>query len=262
MNPILKIDDVHKTLRGLKVLRGATLEVMPHEVVGLIGGSGEGKSVLLKHAAGLMRPDHGHVYVDGDDLCCLSRRHKQSFYDRLGFLFQNGALFDSLSVYENITFPLREQGLGEQEIRERIRTVLGHVGLEGSEEKLPGQLSGGMLKRAALARALIKFPEIMLFDEPTTGLDPLIVRTIHNLIHSCQRELNYAGIIVTHEIPAIFGLVQKVAFLYEGRIRFYGTPEEVHQTNDPVLREFIDSATMTEDPVTWHGCLGTNNGGA
>ncbi|MBW2101187.1 MAG: ATP-binding cassette domain-containing protein, partial [Deltaproteobacteria bacterium] len=172
---MIEIREVYKSFDGNEVLRGVNLSIRKGEVVALIGGSGEGKSVLLKHIAGLMRPDRGRVVVDGKDLEGLKGRALIELRSRLGFLFQGGALFDSLTVFENVAFPLKEKTrLSDDVIRERVLKELENVGLSGAEYKYPSQISGGMVKRAALARALVSEPEIMLFDEPTTGLDPVI----------------------------------------------------------------------------------------
>jgi len=200
---MIRVEDLHKSFDGAKVLRGASFSVGKGEILALIGRSGYGKSVLLKHV-------------------------------------QSGALFDSMTVFDNIAFPLREKtNLEERKIREKVQSELEQVGLMGSEEKYPSQISGGMIKRASLARALVQEPEIMLFDEPTTGLDPLTGQTILNLIDSCHRRLGFTGIIVTHEIPRIFEIVDKVAMLHDGVIQFQGTPEEITASEDPIVCAFL-----------------------
>ena len=166
---MIRIEDLHKSFNGNAVLKGISLEIQKGEVIALIGGSGEGKSVLLKHIAGLMKPDHGRVLVDGNDIASSRGKYLNALRAKLGFLFQGGALFDSMTVFENIAFPLKEKTrVGKQEVRDRVLKELSSVGLSGSEDKFPSQISGGMVKRAALARALVVDPEIMLFDEPTT----------------------------------------------------------------------------------------------
>lgn len=240
---MITIDNLHKSFGGVEVLKGASLEVLDGEIVALIGPSGDGKSVLLKHVAGLLRPDSGRIIFNGKDLCTLRRAELSDLRSRFGFLFQNGALFDSMTIYDNVAFPLREKSsLSEKEIRERVLSELEQVGLTGSDDKFPAQLSGGMSKRAALARALVSSPEIMLFDEPTTGLDPIIVHSIHALIAATHKRLGFSGIVVSHAIPAIFAFVQKVAVLHGGVIRFVGTPKEIFETNDAVVRDFIRSS--------------------
>ena len=244
---MITIDKLYKAFGGVEVLKGASLEIPDGEVVALIGPSGEGKSVLLKHVAGLMRPDSGRIVFNGKDLFGLGRAELVSLRSRFGFLFQNGALFDSMTVYDNVAFPLREKTrLSEKEIREQVLAELEQVGLTGAEDKFPAQLSGGMAKRAALARALIRSPEIMLFDEPTTGLDPIIVHSIHALIASTHKRFGFSGIVVSHAIPGVFAFVQKVAVLYGGVIRFMGTPKEIFETDDAVVRDFIQGSLPTE----------------
>lgn len=245
-------ENIHKTLNGQEVLRGASLRIEDGEMVALIGSSGEGKTVLLKHLAGFFQPDEGRVLVDGTDMCCLRGRELEELRSHLGFLFQGGALFLSMTVYENIAFPLQEKTeLSEEEIHDRVMEELRHVGMEGTEAKYPAELSGGMAKRVALARSLIQSPRIMLFDEPTTGLDPIIVHRIHNLINSMRDRLNLTSVIVTHEIPSIFSIVDKVAMLHEGVIRFMGTPEEVLECDDDIVRDFIEGSMPP--PEYWIG---------
>lgn len=209
-------------------------------ILALIGRSGYGKSVLLKHVAGLMKPDSGRVLVDGHDMSRLRGRDLLAIRNRLGFLFQSGALFDSMSIFDNVAFPLREKTrMKEKEIRERVLKELEQVGLLGAEEKFPSQLSGGMVKRASLARALMGEPEIMLFDEPTTGLDPLTGQTILDLIDACHGRLKFTGIIITHEVPKVFEVVDRVAMIDEGRIVFQGTPEEILRSDNPTVKSFV-----------------------
>lgn len=237
---MITVENLRKSFDGVAVIKGASLAVADGEVVALIGPSGDGKSVFLKHVAGLLRPDSGRIVFNGEDLWSLRRAKLAQLRSRFGFLFQNGALLDSMTVFDNVAFPLREKTrMKEAEIRTRVLGELGLVGLTGDEDKFPAQLSGGMARRTALARALIRSPEIMLFDEPTTGLDPIIVHSIHALIASTHKRLGFGGIVVSHEIPEVFAFVQKVAVLYEGVIRFVGTPKEIFATKDTVVRDFI-----------------------
>jgi phospholipid/cholesterol/gamma-HCH transport system ATP-binding protein len=237
---MIKVEDLYKSFDGLDVLQGLDLEVGKGRILALIGRSGYGKSVLLKHVAGLMKPDSGRVLVDGHDMCCLRGRDLLALRNRLGFLFQSGALFDSMSIFDNVAFPLREKTkLRAKEIRDRVMVELEQVGLLGAEEKFPSQLSGGMVKRASLARELVGEPEIMLFDEPTTGLDPLTAQTILDLIDSCHERLKFTGIIVTHEVPKIFEVVDTVAMIDEGRIVFQGTPEEILESENSTVKSFV-----------------------
>jgi len=240
VDDMIRVENLHKSFDSVGVLKGISLEVEKGEILALIGRSGYGKSVLLKHVAGLMRPDQGRVLVDGNDMCCLKGKDLLRLRNRLGFLFQSGALFDSMTVFDNVAFPLREKTrLSEEKIKERVLYELDQVGLIGSEQKYASQISGGMVKRAALARALVEEPEIMLFDEPTTGLDPMTGQTILNLIDSCHGRLRFTGIIVTHEIPRVFEIVDKVAMVQDGLILFEGTPEEIMASTDPVVQVFL-----------------------
>jgi phospholipid/cholesterol/gamma-HCH transport system ATP-binding protein len=247
---MIKVEDLHKSFDSLKVLQGASFQVAKGEILALIGRSGYGKSVLLKHVAGLIRPDRGHVFIDDNDICCLRGKRLEEVRSRFGFVFQSGALFDSLTVFENIAFPLQEKTeLSDQEIREKVLSFLDQVGLVGAENKYPAQISGGMVKRTALARALVRNPEIMLFDEPTTGLDPIISHTILNLLDSCHKRFGFTGILVTHEIPEVFQIVQKVALLYEGKILTVGSPAEILESKDPIVRQFITGSI--EGPIQY-----------
>ncbi len=240
---MIEMENLHKSFENLEVLKGVSLRVERGEILGLIGGSGHGKTVILKHVAGLIRPDRGHVYIDGKDVYRLRGDELQELRSRLGFLFQSGALFSSLTVYDNVAFPLREKTrLGEEEIRKKVITVLEQVGLRGAEDKYPAQISGGMIKRTALARSLVRNPEIMLFDEPTTGLDPVMAHTILDLVTSIHKDLRFTGIIVSHELSRVFQTVQKVAMLHEGVILFVGTPQEIMVSRDPVVQQFITEA--------------------
>jgi phospholipid/cholesterol/gamma-HCH transport system ATP-binding protein len=248
---MIRIEDIYKSFDGLEVLRGVSFQVEKGEILALIGRSGYGKSVLLKHVAGLIRPDRGHVFIEANDMCCLKGKNLEAIRSRFGFLFQNGALFDSLTVYENVAFPLREKTrLREEEIRKRVLNMLDQVDLIGAENKYPAQISGGMVKRTALARSLIRDPEIMLFDEPTTGLDPIIACAILNLIESLHQRLRFTGILVTHEIPNVFGFVQKVAMLHEGRILTVEPPEKMQSSRDPTIQQFITGCV--QGPIRYH----------
>ncbi len=227
------------------MLRGISCEIRRGEILALIGGSGHGKSVILKHIAGLLKPDRGRVLIDGVDIYSLKTAELEQVRSRFGFLFQSGALFSSLTVFDNVAFPLREKTrLAETKVRERVLSVLDQVGLKGAEDKYPAQLSGGMIKRTALARSLVKTPDIMFFDEPTTGLDPVIAHTILDLIQSLHQSLGFTGIIVTHELARVFRIVGRVALLYDGVIRFIGTPDEILASSDAVVRQFISGTTQ------------------
>ena len=198
-----------------------------------------------------MRPDRGRIWIDNKEIGSLRGRGLEEVRGRFGFVFQNGALFDSLTIFENVAFPLREKtNLSEQEIKNKVTSILDDVGLTGAENKYPAQISGGMIRRAGLARSLVRNPEIILFDEPTTGLDPIIGHAILNLINSCHRQFGFTGILVTHEIPGAFEIVQKVAMLHEGKILIVAPPQEIVSSNDPIVQQFITG--NMEGPIQYH----------
>ncbi len=237
---MIQILDLHKAFGRQPVLRGVSLDVPEGEILAIIGSSGCGKSVLLKHLIGLLQPDRGRVLVNGADLTALRGRALNRAREHFGVLFQGGALFDSLTVLENAAFPLREKTrLTPAVILERAKAELAAVGLAGMEHKYPAEISGGMRKRVALARAMVTDPEIVLFDEPTTGLDPIMVRTIHGLIAAAHRRSGFTGILVSHEIPEIFEVVDRVAMLHGGRIIACGTPTEIQGAAHPAVQAFI-----------------------
>jgi len=237
---VIRTVNLHKSFGRQRVLAGVNLEIPDGALYVIIGSSGAGKSCLLKHFIGLLQPDQGEVWVDGEEVSTLRGRALNSVRARFGMLFQGGALFDSLTVYDNVAFPLREKTrLSEAVIRERVHEQLAQVGLSGVNHKFPSELSGGMRKRAALARALVSQPEILLFDEPTTGLDPIRVNAIHQLILDLHRLLHFTAVIVSHEIPEIFSLATHVAMLHGGVIVATGTPAEIQASPDPVVQQFI-----------------------
>jgi phospholipid/cholesterol/gamma-HCH transport system ATP-binding protein len=237
---MIKLVGVKKTLGGQPVLQGVDLTIPPGKLTTIIGRSGEGKSVLLKHMIGLLQPDEGEVWVDGTDISRLRGRALNEVRERFAMLFQGAALFDSLTVFENVAFPLREKlRMKGAEVTRRVEEKLEQVGLAGMGHKFPAELSGGMRKRAGLARALVMQPEIILFDEPTTGLDPLMVKSIHDLITGMQRKFGFTAVMVSHEIPEIFGISDYVAILKRGKIAAMAAPLEFQRVTDPEIREFI-----------------------
>ncbi|TKB82122.1 MAG: ABC transporter ATP-binding protein [Nitrospira sp.] len=237
---MIKLVGVEKTLGGQKVLRGVTLSIPAGKLTTIIGPSGEGKSVLLKHMIGLMKPDRGEVWVGNEEISRLRGEALNTARKRFSMLFQGAALFDSLTVTDNVAFPLREKlHLPEKEVARRVGERLEQVGLAGMGHKYPSELSGGMKKRAGLARALVMEPEIVLFDEPTTGLDPLMAHTIHALISSTQRRFGFTAVMVSHEIPEVFLISDWVAMLKSGRIAAMAPAAEFINTTDPEVREFI-----------------------
>ena len=245
---MIRLVNLHKSFGRQNVLTGVNLEIPDHAIYVIVGGSGVGKSCLLKHLIGLMRPDNGQVWVDDVEITALGRRALNRIRNRFGMLFQGGALFDSMSVYDNLAFPLREKThKGEVEIRAKVHERLAQVGLAGVDDKFPSELSGGMQKRAALARALVSDPEILLFDEPTTGLDPIRVNAIHQLILDLHRMLGFTAVIVSHEIPEVFSLATQLAMLHQGVIIESGSPADIQASNNPVVQQFING--QIEGPV-------------
>ena len=245
---MIRVVDLYKSFGSQRVLAGVNLEIPDGTICVVIGGSGAGKSCLLKHFIGLLRPDHGEVWVDDVELSALRGRALNRVRNRFGMLFQGGALFDSLSVYDNVAFPLREKTrLSEAVIQQKVHERLAQVGLSGVDDKFPSELSGGMRKRVALARALVSEPEILLFDEPTTGLDPIRVNAIHRLILDLHQLLHFTAVVVSHEIPEIFSVATQVAMLHEGMIIATGTPSEIQASPNPVVQQFISGST--EGPI-------------
>ena len=237
---MIRVQGLHKRFGAQPVLRGLDLDIATGEIMVVIGRSGGGKSVLLKHLIGLLRPDAGAVLVDGTDVTRLRGRELDRVRERYGVVFQGGALFDSMSVYDNVAFPLRERSrLGAAEIRGRVEEKLDQVGLAEMGHKNPAEISGGMRKRVAIARALVTEPEIVFFDEPTTGLDPILVNTIHHLIVELHRKFRFTAVMVSHEIPEIFEIADRVAMLHEGVIVEVGPPEALRASANPVVQHFI-----------------------
>ncbi len=232
---------LHKGFGSKPVLRGVDLSVPRGQTVVVLGGSGSGKSVLIKHTIGLHHPDRGNVWVDGTDITDLEEEQLQEARKKVGMLFQAGALFDSMTVYDNVSFALHEHTDWEEErIAERVHEVLGLVELEQVDDLMPADLSGGMRKRVALARASALAPQAILYDEPTTGLDPITASAINRLIRGLQQRLGVSSIVVTHDIHSAFTVGDRVAFLHEGKIRFDGTVEEARRTEEPLLRTFLE----------------------
>jgi len=244
---MIRLNNLWKSFGSQEVLRGVSLDVKQGEFAALIGGSGGGKSLLLKLIVGLLKPDRGEIWVAGEDISALSKGQLEALRSRIGFVFQGGALFDSMTVYDNVAFPLREKtSLGEKHIREKVMNQLELVGLRDAEHKFAAQLSGGMLKRVALARALVRDPEILLFDEPTTGLDPVVSRAVLDLFGEVHQRLKLTGILVSHEIPRIFEIVQKVAMLSEGRIVAVETRDRLGASTNAVIQQFVNGQTPAQ----------------
>lgn len=240
MSDFIVYKDLRKSFGSKEVLKGIDLSIQKGETVVILGGSGSGKSVLIRHTIGLHRPDSGEVWVDGTEISGFSEDDLMPVRTKIGMLFQGGALFDSMDVYENIAYALREHtDMTEEQISGRVREVLDLVELESVESLAPSDLSGGMRKRVALGRAIALSPQGILYDEPTTGLDPITATAINNLIRTLQRALNVTSVVVTHDIKSAFTVGDRVAFLYDGKLRFVGTMDESRQSTDPRLQEFL-----------------------
>ena len=240
VSSMLTVCDLMKTIDGQEILRGVDLDVAHGETLAIIGRSGGGKSVLLKHLVGLMQPDGGEIWIEGQNITELNERQLGAIRQKIGILFQGAALFDSMTVAENIAFPLREAGERNPKVlREKVREMLDVVELEGQEEKMPESLSGGMKKRVGLARSIIRRPKCVLYDEPTSGLDPVVADSINRLIRRLQKRLGMTSIVVTHDMKSAFDVANHIAYLHEGRIYFYGVPIQFQQTSDPILQDFL-----------------------
>ena len=237
---MIAVRSLAKKIGEQEILRGVDLEVARGETLAIIGRSGGGKSVLLKHLVGLMEPDAGEIWVEGQNIIGLTERQLGAVREKIGILFQGAALFDSMTVAENIAFPLREAGERNPKVlREKVREMLDVVELDGQEEKMPESLSGGMKKRVGLARSIVRRPSCVLYDEPTSGLDPVVSDSINRLIRRLQKRLGMTSVVVTHDMKSAFDVANHVAYLHEGRIYFYGTPNQLQQTSDPILQDFL-----------------------
>jgi phospholipid/cholesterol/gamma-HCH transport system ATP-binding protein len=244
----VEFEDVHKSFGEKKVLSGISFDVHRGETMVVLGGSGSGKSVLIRHIIGLHRPDRGHVFVDGEDIVDYDEEELIPVRQKVAMLFQGGALFDSMNVLENVAYGLREHtDLGDDRIREIVRDKLAVVGLEDVEELMPAELSGGMKKRVALARSIAMDPRCILYDEPTTGLDPVTANTINEMIRDLQRRLQVTSVVVTHDIASAFLVGDRIAYLYEGRMHFVGTVDEAKVSREPRLRHFLSGGREVSD---------------
>src|SRR5256885_776557 len=237
---MIKVRGLAKRIGPQEILRGVDLIVAKGETLVIIGRSGVGKSVLLKHLIGLMTPDAGEIWIDGENIIGLTERKLAPIRLKIGILFQSGALFDSMTVKENIAFPLEEAGERDPEkIAEKVREILEVIELEGEEEKMPVNLSGGMKKRVGLARSIIRRPSCVLYDEPTAGLDPVVSDSINRLIRRLQKRFGVTSIVVTHDMKSAFHIADHIAYLHEGRIYFYGTTDEMQRSHDPIIQDFL-----------------------
>jgi len=246
---MIEISGLHKSLAGHKVLNGVHLKIEKGKTCVIIGRSGCGKSVLLKHIVGILKPDKGKVVIDGQDVTTLKQKELNALRLRMGMVFQGGALFDSMTVGENVGFGLIEhENIPHRELLERIESSLAMVNLHGIGNLMPSELSGGMRKRVALARAICIKPEIILYDEPTTGVDPITADSINELIRSMHDKLKITSIVVTHDMKSAYKVADKIAMLYQGRIIAEGTSGEIQNTKNPVVHQFING--LAQGPIT------------
>ena len=237
---VIDVQDLYKSFNGFGVLKGISLQMHEGTTTVVLGGSGSGKTVLMKHIMGLFKPDRGRVIVDGQDVSHMSRQELATFRERMGMVFQSSALFDSMTVGDNCAFPLREHTrMTEEEVREVVRKKMAIFGLKDIEEKFPADLSGGMRKRVGLARAIIRDPKIVLYDEPTTGLDPLTTESVDEMIIHARERLQVTSVVISHDIGSAFHIADRIAVINEGRIVEEGTPAEVRKTQEPFTRQFL-----------------------
>ncbi|WP_265823740.1 ABC transporter ATP-binding protein [Geovibrio ferrireducens] len=244
----IELKDVHKSFGEYKIHKGINIQVHKNAITYIIGPSGTGKSVLLKQMCGLMPPTKGDVLVDGRSIVGLKGKELLELRKKFGILFQNAALFDSMTVFENVAFPLSEHTkLSKKQIHDIVIEKLRLVGLRNIENKLPSELSGGMKKRVGLARAIALEPAIILYDEPTTGLDPIMCDVVDNLINDTQKELKITSVVISHDIDSALKIADYIAMLYDGKVVLFGTPDEFKSTDNPYVRQFL-SASM-EGPI-------------
>ena len=246
---MIKIEGLWKSFSGNEVLRGLDLEIRDGETIVIIGQSGGGKSVLLKHLCGLLKPDRGRVLVDGTDIVPLGEEELTPIRKQFGFLFQGAALFDSMTLYDNVAFPLREERRAESEVHQRVEQALKIVDLLEAQDKKPAELSGGMRKRAGLARAVVANPKYILYDEPTTGLDPIRADNINEMVLRLHDKLHVTGVVVTHDMVSAYKIADRIAMLHEGRIHMVGTPKEIQATQDPIVKQFITGVSDAHQEV-------------
>ncbi len=240
--PVIQLININKTFGSQRVLRGMNLSISEGKTTIIVGGSGQGKSVIIKHILGLIQPDSGEVLVYGKDINKISKKELRGIRTNFGVLFQNAALFDSMTVFDNVALPLRERTkTSEAEISKIVNENLDLMDIKGSNDKYPAQISGGMKKRVGLARALVLNPKIVFFDEPTTGLDVAKSNEIYRVFFRSQAQLGYTAVIVSHDVPKIFKLADYVALLHNGQVQDYLTPEEFQLSNNPVIKEFVET---------------------
>src|SRR6267154_3655467 len=237
---MIRVWSLKKKIGQQEILRGIDLEVATGETLAIIGRSGGGKSVLLKHLVGLMTPDAGEIWIQGQNIIGMNERQLGEIRKKVGILFQSGALFDSMTVEDNIAFPLREAGERDAKVlHAKVAEMLEVMEMEGHEDKMPESLSGGMKKRVGLARSIIRRPSCVLYDEPTSGLDPVVADSINRLIRRLQQRFGMTSVVVTHDMKNAFDVADRIAYLHEGRIYFQGTSSELQQSSDPLIQDFL-----------------------
>jgi len=245
--PMIDVQDLYKSFAGFAVLKGINLRMTEGTTTVVLGGSGSGKTVLMKHIMGLFKPDRGQVFVDGENVSTMGRRELSIFRQRMGMVFQSSALFDSMTVGENVAFALREHNtekLSEAQIIEKVKEKLAVVDLHDVEQKFPSELSGGMRKRVGLARAIVRDPKIVLYDEPTTGLDPITTQSVDEMIIHARERLHVTSVVISHDIGSAFHIGDHIAVINEGRIVEEGTAAQLRKSNEPFTKEFL---------ATWFG---------
>ncbi len=247
--PLIEVQNLTQTIGAQEILRGVDLSIYAGETLVLLGKSGSGKSVFLRHLIGLMKPLQGKILFENTDITQLTERQLEPVRRKIGMLFQDGALFDSLNVFDNVAFPLREHDKREKKIQDKVYEALTMVNMTGHEKKMPVNLSGGMRKRVALARAIIFPPSVILYDEPTAGLDPIISDSINRLIRRLQKQLQVTSIVVTHDLVSANHVGDRIALLDRGKIHFWGSLEELKSSSDPVVRNFVEGRSDETNEV-------------
>jgi phospholipid/cholesterol/gamma-HCH transport system ATP-binding protein len=239
-SPMIAVRSLQKKIGQQEILRGVDLEVRTGETLAIIGRSGGGKTVLLKHIVGLMEPDAGEIWIHGQNIARMNERQLGAIREKVGILFQGGALFDSMTVKDNIAFPLREAGERDAKVlHSKVAEMLEVMEMEGQEDKMPESLSGGMKKRVGLARAIVRRPSCVLYDEPTAGLDPVVADSINRLIRFLQERFGMTSVVVTHDMKSAFDVADRIAYLHEGRVYFHGTPDDLRQSTDRLIQDFL-----------------------
>ena len=240
VEPFIQFVDVRKSFDSNHVMQGINLSIYKGEITAIIGKSGCGKSVLLKHIIGLMTQDSGEILISGKSLSSLNKKERKAFKNKLSYMFQSNALFDSLNIFDNIALPLNENSsFSKAIIKEKVELRMEQLEIEGIEEQFPSEVSGGMQKRVALARALVIDPDIVLFDEPTTGLDPVRKNSVHSMIKEYQRKFGFTAVVVSHEIPEVFDIAQRIAMLDDGKIVFEGDRDMIMNSSNNAVKSFV-----------------------